>query len=74
MTTIKLESKGETEYKANSIKKVKEILFKGHVEISFRFLGPRGPLRVPSMTTRPQEKSKSPLQLNKSSQDHCQTI
>ena len=48
MTTIKLESKGETEYKANSIKKVKEILFKGHVEISFRFLGPRGPLRLPS--------------------------
>ena len=42
------------------------------------FLGPRGPLRVPSIparpSTRPQEKSRSPLQPNKSSQDHCQPI
>ena len=37
MTTIKLESKGETEYKANSIKSQRDP-FKGQVEISFRFL------------------------------------
>jgi len=37
------------------------------------FLGPRGPLIEPSMPV-PQEKSRSPLQPYKSSQDHCQPI
>ena len=46
------------------------------------FLGPREPLRVPSMTVHPstrppvhpRQKSRSPLQPNKSSQGHCQSI
>ena len=40
------------------------------------FLGPRGPLIEPliPVPSRPQEKSRSPLQPYKSSQDHCQPI
>ena len=43
-----------------------------------QFLGPRGPLRTPSSArpfVRPsRQKSRSPLQPNKSSQDHRQPI
>ena len=56
---------------------------KGHnatfIVDSTQFLGPPGPLIEPSMSrpvpsVRPQEKSRSPLQPYKSSQDHCQPI
>ena len=40
------------------------------------FLGPRGPLRVPSSVSPlvPQEKSKSPLKPYKSSKDHARPL
>ena len=63
--------------------KIIHVKMKGHnatfIVDSTQFLGPPGPLIEPSMSrpvpsVRPQEKSRSPLQPYKSSQDHCQPI
>ena len=47
------------------------------IEILLSFLGPRGPLRIPSFVRPPvfpQEKSKSQLKPYRSSQDHVRPL